>query len=125
MSIKLEWKILGEEVRDFNLANAKTNFGMKLAHHNSGVESPKIDSTTKLFEISLVGNQDRSNLECTKGDSTIESLVIDFVKDVEVIMTRCYFIEPIKLTSKGEKKFIHTKMVFAIDTEIKHLNFNI
>jgi hypothetical protein len=41
MFIKLEGQLLGEEVRDFNLSNAKTNFGLELAHHNSNVESPK------------------------------------------------------------------------------------
>jgi hypothetical protein len=64
-------------------------------------------------------------MESTTGDSTTKSLVIDFAKDIEVIMRGCYFIQPIKLTLKGGKRFIHTKMVFAINTGIKHLNFNI
>lgn len=66
-----------------------------------------------------------SSMESTKGKSTIELLATDFAKDIEIIMTRCYFIQPIKSMPKGGKKFIHTKMFFATSTEIKHLNFNI
>jgi hypothetical protein len=82
ISTKLEMVFSSEEVGNFNLDIAKTNFGSESFNNNSRVESIGRNSTTKSFTIGFEENwenfgskliRSNSNMESIDGDFTLES----------------------------------------------------